>query len=338
MKIKINNTTFFFFNNFSVKLTLGAVASSFSFVARFNPDNLNHRMLFKPLSYPKIEIFTDEDVLLLTGIIINHDFNSDKNPQLVKVSGYSNGGILEDVTIPFSLYPLESIRRSLKDITERLLKRFNLKLIVDSSVSEEVNSIYEKTVAQPTESIKNYLSKLASQKNVVLSHNNKGDIVFFRPNTKALPKVFFNKENTTNITLSIKGQAIHSEITVLRQLSKENNKLSPVDTIENSLITAFRPLTKTLTSGTDTSTKLAADNILAKELRNIQIGIKIPKWEELSPGDLIDVQDNEIFLFEKTKLIIDSLVFNENQESKTMTIIALLPESYTGEAPKNIFL
>jgi len=227
MKIRINNKTFFFFNNFSVKLILGSVASSFSFLARFNPNNLEHRILFKPLSFNKIEVFTDENRLLLTGIIVNHDFNSEKNPQLVKISGYSLGGVLEDNTIPLSLYPLESINRSLKDITERLLKAFNLKLLIDSSVLNEVNLIYKKTIASPTESIKNYISKLSSQRNIVLSHNEKGDIIFFRPNINLRPKILFNDKNTINISLLVKGQGLHSEISVLRQPSKDNNNLTP---------------------------------------------------------------------------------------------------------------
>lgn len=337
MKIKINNKTFLFFNNFAVKLNLDSVASTFSFVAKFNTEDKDHKLLFKPLSYPKIQIFKDDDTLLLTGVIIKHDFNSDKNPDLVKVSGYSKGGILEGVNIPYSAYPLESINRSLKDITKKLLNLFDLKLIIDSSVTNVTNLIYAKSVASPTESVKDYLSKLTAQRNIVMSHDTKGNIVYFKLNAISTPKIFFRKDNVIQMGFNIDGQNMHNKISVLRQPSKDNKNLSPVDTVTNPLVNNFRPGIKTLSSGTDTDTKKAADNVLASELQNLQLKINLPRWEELWPGDLIEVQNDDIYLFKRTKFIIKSVVLNESQKSKTMQIFAVLPESYTGETPKLIF-
>lgn len=337
MKIKINNKIFFFFNNFSVNQNLDSVASSFSFIAKFNPDNNDHRILFKPLSFPKIEIFKDDDTLLLTGLIVNHDFNSEKSPELVKLSGYSLGGVLEDSNIPYSAYPLESLNRSLKDISQKLLNLFSLNLIIDSTVLKDVNLIYQKSVAKPTETIKTYLSKLAAQRNVVISHNVKGDIVYYRPKVNRPPKMFLNKENTINMAFSIKGQGMHSEISVLRQPSKDNNNLAPVDTIKNPMITVNRPGVKTLSSGTDTDTSKAADSALAKEIQNIILNVKFVRWEELEPGDIVDVQNDEIYLFKRTKFIIKSVILNENEKKQTMNINLVLPESYTGGIVKDIF-
>lgn len=337
MKIKINNKIFFFFNNFAVQMNLDAVASSFAFVARFNPDNKDHQVLFKPLSYPKIEVFTDDDRLLLTGEIINHDFNSQDAPELVKMSGYSKGGVLEDSNIPYSAYPLESNNRSLKDISERLLKIFDLKLKIDSSVTNDANLIYQKSVADPTETVKDYLSKLAAQRNIVMSHDEYGNIIYFKPNIKQSPKISFNTSNTTTMTISVKGQSIHSEITILRQPSSDNNNLTPVDTTKNSLLNRFRPKVKTLSSGTDTDTSKASQNELASELQNIALSITIPRFENLKPGDIIEVQNKEIYLYNKTKFMIQALSFSQNEKETSMTINAVIPEAFTGTAPKEIF-
>lgn len=337
MKIRINNKIFLFFNNFAVKLNLDTVASTFSFIAKFNPDNADHKLLFKPLSFPKIEIFKDDDTLLLTGEIIDHDFNSIENPDLVKVSGYSKGGKLEAVNIPYSSYPLESINRTLIEITERLLKPFDLELIVDPGVLDDANLIYKKSIADPTESIKAYLSKLTAQRNIVLSHNNKGDIVYFKLVIPATPKISFNAQNTTKMFFNIKGKSMHSDITVIRQPSNKNKNLTPVDTVKNPLIEGFRTTVKTLSSGTDTDTSKAADNVLASELLNLQLNITIPRWEDLWPGDLVEVQNKEIYLYEKTKFTIRSVQLNETQSSKTMDLSLVLPEAYTGEEPKKIF-
>lgn len=337
MKIKINDKTFFFFNKFAVQQNLDSVASSFSFVARFNPNNPDHKVLFKPLSYPKIEVFKDDDTLLLSGNIINHDFNSLGSPELVKLSGYSFGGVLEDCNIPYSSYPLESLNRSLKDITEKLLQLFDLNLIIDVSVVNDVGLIYKKTVAQPTETIKSYLSKLAAQRNVVMTHDIHGNIIYYRPNNSTQPKLFFNKRNTIKMSFSVKGQGMYSEISVLRQPSKDNESLTPVDTAKNVLVTKFRPGVKTLSSGTDTDTSKAADNALALQLQNLQLNISLPRWEDLQPGDFVEVENDEIYLYKRTKFIIKSLTLNQDEKSETMSLTLVLPESYIGGQFKNIF-
>lgn len=338
MKITINNKKYFSFNNFSVQLNLDAVASSFSFIAKFDPDNVDHKELFRPLSFPKIEVFKDDGTLLLTGIIVTHEFNSTSKPDLVKVSGYSTGGILEDVNIPYSAYPLESINRSLKDISVRLMDLFGVQLIIDESVTREVNLIYKKSVASPTDTIKGYLSKLTAQRNIVMTHDNKGRVIYKKINTNGVSKIFFNTSNTTKISLGARGQSMHSEISVIRQPSDENKNLSPVDTIKNNLVGRFSPVVKTLSSGTDTDTSKAADNVLAAEIMNgISVNITAPRWENLLPGDIVDVQSEKAYLYNRTRMIIKSITFSENNTSNTMSLAVVLPESFTGEQPKDIF-
>lgn len=337
MKIKINNRLFFFFNNFAVSRELDSVASIFSFVARYNPNNPSHRELFRPLSYPKIQVFDDNDKLLLTGKIIKWDFSSTENPELAKLSGYSTAGELEDCTIPYSAYPLESNNRSLKDIAEKLLQPFGLNLIIDPSVQNDANLIYKKSVASPTESVKNYLAKLAAQRNIVLSHDAKGNVVLFRPNIKAPVKLFLNKTNTDNMAFSVNGQSMHSEITVVRQPSADNKNLSPVDTVKNNLVQGFRPKVKTLSSGTDTDTSKAATNSVADELQNITLSVSIPRFEDVNPGDIVEVQNDEIYINNRTKFILKSVSLNQNEDKDGMTLSLVLPESFTGGTPKNIF-
>jgi len=337
MKIKINGTYIKFFDEVNIALNLDTVGSVFSFVGRLNPDNPLHKKVFKPLSFAAVEVFSDDDALILTGQIVNHTFNSTSSPGLWNLSGYSTPGILEDVSIPYSLYPLESINRNLKDITERLIAPFGIKLIIDSSVSKDAGLVFDKSVATPSESIKNYLAKIASQRNIVMSHNASGDLVYFRPDTNQVPKRRFNETMGVEMSLGVKGQGLHSEITVLRQPSDEGSNISPVDTIKNALVPGFRPSVQVLSSGTDTATKSAADNELASELKNIEISLTLHKIENLLPGDIIEVRNPEIFLFEYTRLMITGVVITENTKSSAMSISLALPESFTGEQPKDIF-
>lgn len=337
MKIKINGKSYAFFDDISINFKLDSVASVFSFDARFNPTNAAHRAIFQPLTYNEVEIYDNFDRLKFTGVILNTSLGSNSSRDLQNISGYSKGGILEDCTIPYSAYPLERLNVSLKDISSRLFNEFGLSFIIDSSVSNEMNLNYAKTVAEPTDTVKEFISKLAAQRNIILSHDKKGNIVFFKPNTNAKAKAFFNDINTTSMSLSVNGQAMHSTISVIRQPSKDNPGLSAVDTITNQLIKINRTVVKVLSSGTETDTKKAADNILAEELKNITVDLEINRYEDINCGDIVEVHNHEIFLFSKTRFIVSEVTINESNSNESMSLKLVLPETFTGEIPKNIF-
>jgi len=127
MKVRINGKNIFFFTTGKITLKLDSIASTFEFSAFFSPQKIEHQEIFKPLLHYDVELFNSEGKLILTGTILNHVFDSDQYRNLVHISGYSKSGILEDVTIPPSDYPLESNQRSLLDISNRLGGLFGIK-------------------------------------------------------------------------------------------------------------------------------------------------------------------------------------------------------------------
>ena len=375
MKIKINGNNYVFFNDFTFTQNLDSVASSFSFTAKFDPENNVQKSFFRPLSFCKVEFFEDSGELFFTGVIVSHTFPSSAVSELVTLSGYSLSGVIEDCTIPYSAYPLESNNRSLKEITERFIKPFGLKLIVESSAKNDSNIVYSVTAAQPQDKVKEYISKLSAQRNVVLTHNEKGNLVFFKPDFKGKPKVSYNSENTTAMSLEVNGQETHSELTILRQPEKRKTekkkkkqkeeegvdangypiesdptppssptpkkpKQKPLyyDTIKNPLVLAYRPIVDVLTQGDATATKNGAKNFLADELKNIKFGIELNRWDNLRAGDIVEIENAKLFIKGKVKLVVETLTKNENSDQKTMSINLVLPECFTGNAPKNIFL
>ena len=337
MKVKINGKIYNFFNNIAIDYNLDSVASVFSFSALFNPDNLAHKTIFKPLSYNLVQIYSNDNILLLTGTLINTALGSNYKRELQQLSGYSKSGILEDITIPYSSYPLEKNDVNLEDLVKGLISDFNLDYVIEESALNDSKIEYKKTVAEPSETIKNYIAKLSAQRNIILSHNAEGNLVFSKPSFTDKPKMLFNTSNSLKMTLNVSGQSIHSEISVIRQPNKNNSSLSGVDTIVNSLVGLNRPTVKILTSGTETETKKAAENLLAQELKAITFTIISNKIYDLKCGDLVEVINPEVYLYNRAKLVISSISVRENENSEEMTLTLLMPESFTGENPKNIF-
>lgn len=347
MRVKINSQEIFFFTAGSINLKLDSIASTFSLSVRFMPENDKHKELFKPLQYHKIEFINDNGKLLLTGTILSHSFVSDSGKNLLVLSGYSICGILEDVTIPQSLYPLENTNLTLKQIAQKLCGHFGLGLVVGNNAGnlnivapdteDEVNIIYKKTVASPTDTCKGYLSKLTSQRNILLSHDAKGNVVLFKPNANAKPKYFFNSENSLRMTASYNGQALHSSISVLRQPSVDNEGVSTVDSIINPLIAKNRPTTKILSSGEDTDTSKAANNELASELKAIAVTVELKGlFDDLFPGDIINIHNHEIYSFAYSLYMVSEITLNFDEVENYTTLNLVLPETFTGEQPKNI--
>ena len=338
MKIKIEKKFFNHFSNLSVKFNLDTFASVFSFDARFDPLNIEHQKIFKPLTYPKIEIFSNDMDLLLTGNIVNNDFASSKTPQLVSFSGYSKSGILEDVTIPDSVYPLEKNNQSLSEISAQLLKPFGISQLIESNVANKMNLVYEKAVAQPSQSVASFLTQLASQRNIVIGHTKKGDVYYFKAFIGSKPVRSYDSSNLLSSKMAINGRSFHSDITVRRQPSDENEGVSTLDSVRNPNVRQIRSVCKVLSSGTDTSTIEAARNALAAELRGISLTLILPKIDfKLLCGQVIEFQNKELFIYKRQKFIVNEINYKEDSLGDTMSINCLTPEAFTGGTPTNIF-
>lgn len=363
MKIKINGNYFEYFNDFTISDQLDTCAATFAFTARYDVNNTDaaYQGIFRPLGFQKVEFFDDNGQVFFTGTILNHDFNSKAAPQLVLLSGYSLGGVLEDCTIPYKVYPqkadpnkvdfdsttvnsFESAGRNLREISTRLLGYFGLKLVIDKSVTNECNQAFVKSVAKPTGTIKEYLSKLAAQKNVVMSHGIYGEIIYFRPDVNARSIGLFNAKNTLDMGFKINGQGMHSDITVMRQASKETKVdfdspggAGAVDSIKNNLVKGFRPFVDLLSSGSGKDTLRGAKNSLADELRNIKIGFTLPRWDNIKAGNILEIQNPEVRLKNPTRFIVENTVLMQRANERTMSVTCVIPESFTGGQPKDIF-
>lgn len=346
--IKIQGKEFTNFNSFKLNISFDSIASAFSFNAHYNPENPEHRIIFRPLTYRKVEVFAD-GVLMLTGVMVNHKFKERAAPQLITVSGYSVTGVFEDASIAPASYPLESINKSINDIATALIKPFGISLI---SNEPEANEPLEKSTAKAGDSIKNYLSTICAQKNLILTHSSTGKLIITKVKTST---VKVNLLENVEIDLAVNGQKMHSEITVMKQasstdsnaasatvlnpfISKFNTQITPT----NKFVPNYRPKVKEQSSGASIDTERAAKNVLANDLKAIKFNIKLSSWyldnEILTPNKLIAIQSDFLFLFKKTNLFIEAVAFSGTPKAQVSNLTCVIPEVYNGNTPTNIFL
>jgi len=342
LSLKISGRKFDFFNSFELNLAYNSIASTFSFEGLiFDEETKN---LFKPLSYKECKVYMDDE-LLLTGTILNTSTSAENQDSLASISGYAKTGVLDDCNIPTSLYPLQSDKLTIKEIIEKLLKPFSLSLIVDSLAQSSVNTKFDKSTADSDQTIKSYINELTTQRNIILSHNENGNLLLTKLNLKQ-PSVatYIEGMPSTKISLSVDGQSMHSHITVQKQASIEVD-VAGEQTLTNDLVTSYRPVVKQQTEGSNNETEDSVNSVLGSELRNIQLTIVTDRWKWtdgqkiniIKPNNIIDVKSPTNFINNLTRFFVESISYSGNQEGIIATINCVLPEVYSGNKPKNIF-
>lgn len=344
VRITIDGRQYDFFNKLSIDLKYGYAASTFSFSALFDPDNATHRRIFRPLAYQDVVITSELGETLLTGTILRHKFPRSSKRELCTFSGYSKSGALGDCTIPKSVYPLEFTNLSFQEIAERLIQPFGIDLVIqDFGVVAE--QIIDSITAQNTESVYGFLNNIISQRNLVLTNTALGNLILTRPNANAAPVATFRQSiPVTKISLDTNGQALHSDLTALKQADVTNNN-APEETVTNPLVGAFRPTLKEQNVGNDVTAEDAARNIRGSELRNIKLTIETDRWtwlrnrtpETMTPNNVISVIAPDIYLFNRTNFFVESVKLNLDKDKETAILTCVLPEVYNNNEPQNIF-
>jgi prophage tail gpP-like protein len=348
MELKINDRlkvrTIKYFNEVQVESKYDSIASAFSFNFYFDPENHDHEELACVSHYHEA-ILEHDGQKILHGYIVKQDFKDSSIKEMASFSGYSLPGFLGDCNIPPEIYPLQFDGLTLKQIAQKLIKPFNLKMVIDPLVEDRMNIQYNKTSAEPTQAIADYLIDLAAQRNIIVSHDTQGRLLFTQLGTKGVPVLSVTEGLIgTEMTMSFNGQDIHSHITVMKQADSEGGNAGQY-TIRNPFVPVartYRPKTIIQNSGDNTSTKLAAQNALAAELKNIVLTISVDRWELngvfIKPNSLISVKNKKLYIYKKTNFFVESVTYKGNSESQTAVLTCTLPACYDGTAPFNIFV
>jgi len=337
MNIRVNGKNIEFFNDFNFTLRYNSVASNFDFRANFDPNNSSHRIVFRPLSYNSV-VLEHNGELVLTGTILNHVFNIKSTKDLASFSGYSLPGVLEDCTIGLDQYPLEFTGLSLKQISEQLLQPFGLTLGITADAAAEADIVYSEVTADESQSIKAFLSELAFERGLILTHDSAGSLIITKTNVNQSPVTTFKEEKgVTEISLSVNGQAMHSIIFTQQQASSDEAANASESSISNPAVKAFRPTVKMQTSGDDNDSKKFNRSLIGAELRNISVNVKLFQWEWSRNGNLEIIRPNSVvviqspnnYLFEARKFFVESVTFIGNQKEQTAELKCVPIEAYS---------
>jgi len=342
--IKVGNRQVDFFTKGSIELKYAHIGSTFKLSGVFDKDNAFQRRLFKPLSYEEITIFSVRGERLITGVVLNHAFKSEPREEIVTIFGYSKTGVLQDSQIPLSVYPLEYNGLTLRQIATKLCDPFGIKVIVenDQGISDEV---IDEVTADPEQTVSKFIVQIASQRNLVITHNEFGNLLITRAQTN-VPSIATYREEVpaTTIRLSVVGANMHSEITAMKEIGIESDNASESE-VTNTLVQSFRPKIRLQNVGNDNTVDNVARNIRANELKSIRLIISSDRWEWLNdksletirPNNIVDVISADNYLAKRTQFFVESVQLDFDSTKETSILNCVLPQVYNNEDPKDIF-
>ena len=238
MELRINGEKVPLYSEIQLNLKYDCISDTFSAKVYFDPNNAKHKKWFRPGTYQTCTIY-ESGVLLLTGTILSHKFASAGDPpqQLVNISGYSLTGILEDCTVGIfvdatgepgtkdSPTPNQFDKMNLFDIATTICKVFPLKVLMDKELQNDprLKTAFEHSLIKQDEKIGDFLDELCTQKNVVLSHDNMGNLVITRAKAGALLTTSTTLVNvqTTAVATELQGApASRAQVSTTKSTSR----------------------------------------------------------------------------------------------------------------------
>lgn len=338
-----------FFNAFTFNLVYNSIASTFGFKFYFDPKNQEHIELACVTHFHEVTVKHNNETLL-TGVMVPQSFSQSSKKELASFGGYSKTGILEDCQIPPSAYPLQYDGLTLANIAQRMIspfkKNYNLEMAIDPSVSGKMNKSIPTATSGETQTIKDFLSSLAVDKDIIITHDELGRLLFTEAKTESDPILDFDLTKGsipgTTFKLEYDGQGMHSHITVLKDANDEGGNAGEY-TIRNPYVvgSVYRPRVSNQTSGDDIDTSDAARKMLGDELRGVRLTITTDRWvvddKILKPNNIITIKAPELYIFRKERFFIESINYTGDEKGTTATLNCVLPEVYNKKTPVNIF-
>lgn len=349
--IKINGKSYKWFNGFTVDLNYNSVASKFSFNGLFESSNMEHRELFKPFSYNDIEIYYGKK-LLITGTILNVVFTSKKDKTLAKVEGYSKTGVINDCNLPKDSFPLTISKSSSKDAIERVLKPFNLSVIIDESAIDLMNEVEDEITVAIDESIATFIARLCLGKGLILTHNAFGQLVITKLSVpKGVVQRFDDTEPSISMVMKTNGQGMFSEVYSVKEQGFSLEKVSEGDFDSSGAedgilipyVNATRPRTYMETTGNNKDLALSNRKkvgALIKKAVTLTIScdtIKFLNGEVFTPNEVISVKSNDIYLLKDTEFFIEKVALKQGDSNDSAILSCVLLTAYNEDDLIDIF-
>ena len=330
----IDEKKFTCWTDVTITRSMDTIGDRFELKAPWTPKNLDYRKIFKPFGYQNIVIYVGGEKLI-TGTVVNLSPTANSKRQDLIISGYSKAGILNDVTMPLSAWPLEFSNLDLKQIAETLVVPFGLSVKFLAPQGAQ----FKKVTLTPDRKIYPFLIDLAKQRGLVMSSDVDGNLIFQKTTTEpATSSIIEGFEPYVSSNAIFNGQNRFSSFAALGDGWEKGAGESAVlddDSIRKSGI--VRPM---IYKANDISSGDLQNDAKAKLGRSlatsIDITVTVKDWRDKN-GNLWRDNTKIIFqapgnmLYTQSEYVIREIEYIKGPNAITANLKLVFPEAYSGE-------
>lgn len=219
---------------------------------------------------------------------------------------------------------------SLKDLVDNVLIDYDIDVqFSDQSIA---NQTYKK-IGIGSESIFDFLAKIANQKGFLLQGLATGDLFFSKAEERGVPVGSFTNQNLITVTCDYSG--LCGEYRALNQKTKGGGAKSATNDFFPTNL--FRQVEKDV--GFDGDLQSFVDFYQSREFANaLKVTIKAedfksPEGVEWASKQFVTVNSPENGIDRDLLMVIDSVTFPVNRSGKFPILNCVLPETRTGKMP-----
>jgi len=338
LAIIVDGNRFNYFTEYSLIQEMDAF-DSFSFSAPFDDTNETFINSFKPFSYKQCQVYYGGD-LFFNGILLAPQTEANSTSKILTLTGYPKCGVLNDCPLPISMFPCEFNNQDLKQIASKMIQPFN----IDIDFSESPGNKFEKVTPKMEEKILSFLINLAEQRDLIISNNIEGNLLFWKTKTgSTIAEIKQDETPFLSCKPTFNPQDFYSHITGVNATSEK--KLSQKYTYENTYLTklgVFRPYIFLVQDAKEMDIKKATITKAGKMFGSscgyqlTLAGHRDKNKNFWRKNTLIMLESPGAMIYKNTKFMIKKVTTSRTSEGGDTTILDLvLPESYSGVIPNN---
>jgi prophage tail gpP-like protein len=334
VSLLIDDKIFKFWTDIRINRSIDNI-DTVEFSAPFDSDASSFRKVFKPFSFKSIDVDVSGEIIF-KGVMMGVTPVLENIGKIISVSCYSKIGVLNDCTLPASLYPLEFRDMNLKDIADAIVKPFGLGV----EFASNPGTPFKFESVKGDETALSFLVDLAKQKNLIITNTVSGDLLFQQSVIIGNPVANLSQGSSpvVSITPLFNPQNYYSHITGLEPVSELSDG-SQVTVKNTRLLGVLRPDTFIVPDVTNGDVKAAVNAKIGRMFGNmVTYNIKVNTWRDPSdnlwkPNTTITLHAHDAMIYKNYEFVIRRVDFERNNKSESATLSVVIPGSFEGKIP-----
>jgi prophage tail gpP-like protein len=337
VSIIIDGKKFTGFTGYEINLAYDSF-DTFSFSAPYDIAQKDLKAAILPFAFKDCEVYYLGE-LLFKGTLLTPDPELQSEATEITLQGYPLCAILNDCTVPPTKYPADYVNVTIQDIANPIAEVYGIKIMYPDGPGEPFPDV----AYEPTETVLNFLLKLAQQRKLLFSNDENGRLVFFKAK-KETAFISFKEGNLPllSITPQFNAQEFYSHITGHTKTDSEKDSLP--FTWENSyLINKGITRHKTImvddaitSSDLETAVKAHAGRMYA-DCVSYSLTCDThtnEKGKVFKKGMTVCIQAPGAMITRQTNFIARNIKLLRTTEGKTAELSLVLPGSFTDDLPE----